>query len=443
MMGFLLLIGSVLSAQAPASAGEGLRAEVARLVRQLDAPQLARREAAESELLRHGPAILDFLPPRDDRLPPEVQQRLGRLRQKLQQAEADASTTASTITLHADNMSLADILQAFQKQSGNTIVDYRRQFSQPATDPKLSVDFHKTPFWPALDQLLDQAGLTLYPYGQPGSLSIVAAVDEKGTARFGHANYSGPFRFEPISVVARRNVREPGIGSLVVTVEAAWEPRLKIIKLTQPMADVVAMDDRGERLPVADRAAQPEVSIGREATAVKLDIPLQLPSRDVRQIASLKGKLLATVPGKIETFRFSKLSDAKNVEQRIAGVTVTLEKVHRISGNTTSSPHPNPLPKGEGKQCEIRLKVRFDNAGDALASHRQWIFENKAFLESPDGKPIAYETFETTAQSKNEIGLAYRFQTDQPLDTLTFVYQTPGTIVTRAFEYELKEIALP
>jgi hypothetical protein len=296
--------------------------------------------------------------------------------------------------------------------------------------------------------------LTLYSYGQPGSLSIVAAVDKKGTARFGHANYSGPFRFEPISVVARRNVREPGIGSLVVTVEVAWEPRLKIIKLTQPMADVVAIDDRGERLPVADRAAQPEISIGREATAVKLDVPLQLPSRDVRQIASLKGKLLATVPGKIETFRFDKLSDAKNIEQRIAGVTVTLEKVHRLSGNRTSSPHPNPLPKGEGTQsnplpkregtqCEIRVKVRFDDAGDALASHRQWIFENKAFLERPDGKSIAYQTFETTAQSKNEIGLAYQFHTDQPLDTLTFVYQTPGTIVTRAFEYELKEIALP
>ena len=113
----------------------------------------------------------------------------------------------------------------------------------------------------------------------------------------------------------------------MVTLEAAWEPRLRIISLMQRMADVRAVDERGDPLPVADREAQPEVPISGEATAVKLDLPLQLPPREVRQIASLKGKLLATIPGRIETFRFSKLADAKNVQQRIAGVTVTLEQV--------------------------------------------------------------------------------------------------------------------
>ena len=56
------------------------------------------------------------------------------------------------------------------------------------------------------------------------------------------------------------------------------------------------------------------------------------------------------------------------------------------------------------------MTVRFDDAGDALASHRQWIFNNEAYLEGPDGKPIAYDSFETTAQGKNEVGMAYLFQ---------------------------------
>ena len=150
-------------------------------------------------------------------------------------------------------------------------------------------------------------------------------------APVGRACYSGPFRFEPVSIVARRDLRRPDAGSLVVTLEAAWEPRLQIISLMQRMADVRAVDERGEPLPVADPAAQPEVPISGEATAVKLDLPLQLPPRDVRQIASLKGKLLATIPGRIETFRFSKLADAKNVQQRIAGVTVTLEQVRKTA----------------------------------------------------------------------------------------------------------------
>jgi hypothetical protein len=89
------------------------------------------------------------------------------------------------------------------------------------------------------------------------------------------------------------------------------------------------------------------------------------------------------------------------------------------------------------------MTVRFDDAGDALASHRQWIFSNEAYLEGPDGKPIAYDTFDTTAQSQNELGVAYLFRTGRPLGELTFVYKTPGTIVTRAFDYEMKNLELP
>jgi len=70
-------------------------------------------------------------------------------------------------------------------------------------------------------------------------------------------------------------------------------------------------------------------------------------------------------------------------------------------------------------------------------------FQQSAYLEGPDGKPLSYDSFETTAQDKNELGLAYLFRTDRPLDDLTFVYKTPGTIVTRAFDYELKNLKLP
>ena len=192
------------------------------------------------------------------------------------------------------------------------------------------------------------------------------------------------------------------------------------------MADVQAVDERGGPLPVADRDAQPEVPVSGEVPVAKLDLPLRLPPREVRQIGSLRGKLLATVPGKIETFRFTKLGEAKNAEQRIAGVTVVVEGVGKI-----------------GRAWEVRMRARFDDAGDALASHRQWVFSNEAYLEGPDQKAIVYDTFETTAQSKNEVGLAYRFHTSRPLDKLNFVYKTPGLIISREYGYELKGIELP
>ena len=89
------------------------------------------------------------------------------------------------------------------------------------------------------------------------------------------------------------------------------------------------------------------------------------------------------------------------------------------------------------------MRARFDDAGDALASHRTWIFDNEAYLAGSDGKPIPYGTYETTLQGKNEVGVAYLFSTDKPLKGLTFVYKTPGTIVSSEFEYELREIKLP
>jgi hypothetical protein len=463
-----VLLMLCLTVPTAAAGGEDLRAEVRGLVRKLDAPQLAQREAAEAELLRRGPAILDLLPPSDGRESAEVEQRLGRIRQQLQRAAADAAAGASTITLNADSLPLSEVLRALTDQSGNAIVDCRRQFGQPASDPKLTISFERTPFWPALDQLLDRAGLTVYPYGQRQAVGLLAASDRQRPAA-GRVSYSGPFRFEPLAVVARRDLRQTDGGSLTVAVEAAWEPRLRIISLAQPMAEVIATDERGQPLPVADRAAQPEVSVGGDVPAVKLELPLELPPRGVERIASLKGKVLATIPGRTETFRFGQLAEAKSVARRLAGVTVTLEQVRRssfrpfgegpgvrahgkseiskpqslIPNPSVARPHPNPLPAGEGTGWEVRITVRFDDAGDALASHRQWIFDNPAYLEGRDGKRVACNPCPTVAQSRNEVGLAYQFRTEQPLENFTFVYQTPGTIVTRAFEYELRDIRLP
>ena len=45
---------------------------------------------------------------------------------------------------------------------------------QEVTNPKLTVDFSKTPFWQALDQTLDQAKLTVYPYAGKDELGIMA-----------------------------------------------------------------------------------------------------------------------------------------------------------------------------------------------------------------------------------------------------------------------------
>jgi len=450
-----LLLVSLLAGGTDRPDGEQLQAEVRRLVRQLDAPQLERREAAEAALLALGPAVLDLLPAETERAPAEVSQRLARVRQKLQRLAADAAADASTITLRAESMPLSVVLAAFERQSGNPIVDYRRRFGQPATDPELKIDFQRTPFWPALDRVMDQAGLRLYPFADRRAIGVVSRTGGKQIARFGRACYSGPFRFEAASIVARRDLLAENGRSLTVTVEAAWEPRLRAIILVQRMADVGARDQLGRPLPVADPQAQLEASPSGATSAVKLNLALAPPSEEVRRIASLKGKLIATVPGRVETFRFGELSNAKQVKQRIAGVTVTLEQVRKSTHKAATvgrapnaatvgrAPNSNRIPDPATETWEVRIHARFDDAGDALESHRTWIFDNEAFLEGPDGKPVASDGYETIAQGENEVGVAFLFTAEGPIDRYSFVYKTPGSIITRGYKYELKDIPLP
>jgi len=424
MLGSVLLIGCLLAAQGEAAADDDLKLQVRRLARRLDAPQLAQREAAEEAWPKMGPGALALLPRITERTSAEAKLRIGRIRQKLQRAAAEAAARASTVTLRGKALPLSEIVAAIGQQTGNKLVDFRRRFGHEITNPKLAVDFDKTPFWEALDEVLDRAALKVYPFGEEGAISFVAR-GEGELPRSGRATYSGPLRLEPLSITGSRRLRDPQGDSLQLTLEVAWEPRLKPISLKQKMADLAAVDENGNPLAVDDRRAEREAATG-DAAAVELILPLKLPPREVKRIASFKGTLTAIVPGKIETFRFDDLVDARNVEKRIAGVTVTLQQVRR-----------------NNQSWEVRVRVRFDEAGEALASHRGWIFNNEAYLEGPDDKPIPYDSLETTVQKKNEVGVAYLFRLDGPPADHQFVYKTPGVILATGFDYEIKDVKLP
>jgi hypothetical protein len=421
----LMLIAWSLAGEPLPSASDDLKQEVRRLVHELDSDELAQRNAAEETLIGKGPAALDLLPAPTDRTSAEVRERLARVRQKLQQAAVESSVKPSLIMLDAESMPLSKVLSALEEQSGNKIVDYRERFGQPASDPALKVHFDKTPFWQALDQVLDQANLTVYPYADEPGLNIVGRALGQ-TLRVQNAVYAGPFRFEPTRLDAQRDLSNSKASVLRLTIEVAWEPRLKPISLAQRLTDVQAIDDRSGRLKVESEEAEIEVPVEGLKSAVELTLPFALPPREAKAIARVKGKITASIPGRIEEFRFDDLLKAKNVEKHLAGVTVTLEQVRR-----------------NNDAWEVFVRARFDEPGDALASHRGWIFRNEAYLQGADGKPIAYDTMETTLQTKNEVGVSYIFVLDKPPANMKFVYKTPGAIIGAGVEYELRDLKLP
>jgi len=351
-----------------------------------------------------------------------MRQRLGRIRQKLQRTAAEAAASQSRVSLSATAMPLSEILDALQKQTGNKI----ELEARPAGDgpPKLSVDFDKTPFWQALDRVLDQSGLSVAEYGEAGAITLVPRSQGQ-VSRTAAASYGGPFRFEPVFIEARRDLRNPESRSLRLTLEVTWEPRLSPIGLQQKAAELKAVDENGKPLHFDDDAAELEVPVEGVAS-VRLPLALSLPSRDVKRIASLEGTLTAMLPGKVETFTFDKLADAKKVEKRVAGVTVTLVQARKNNA-----------------VWQVIVRIRFDEAGNALQSHRGWILNNEAYLEGPDGKRIDHAGYETAGQSENTVGIAYMFVLDGTLEGHKFIYKTPGLIVASGYDYEIKDVELP
>jgi hypothetical protein len=418
----ILLLANFLIGQADSL---DLPTETRRLVRQLDSASLAEREAAERTLIELGPRVLDLLPPVTRTTSAEVRVRLDRIRKLLQQQAAEAAAQATRITLQGE-MPLSDALVALEAQSGNSIIDFRGRFGQAATNPPVQVEFENEPFWKALDHVLDQAELTIYNFsGQEGAVALVArGGSERDRAQRG--SYSGLFRFEGVSLTARRDLRDPRGDSLRLAVEVAWEPRVAPIVLQVPLDTVEAVDETGQAIAIETARAQLEIPAETGIPATEIQIPLRLPDRQTRQIAKLQGRMSALVPGRVQDFVFDEPRDAKSVEQRVAGVTVTLEQVRKNLD-----------------LFEVRVRVRFDRADIALESHRNWVYNNEAFLLDPDGQRVDHDGMQATLQREDEVGVAFLFDRPEGLEGCRFVYRTPVVIVALPVVYELSEIPLP
>ena len=129
--------------------------------------------------------------------------------------------------------------------------------------------------------------------------------------------------------------------------------------------------------------------------------------------------------GKVETFRFVDLLKGKQ-EKRIAAATVTLDEVRK-----------------NGDSWEIFVRLRYDDAGDALESHRNWVLQNEAYLEDADGKPIQPDSMETTVRTKNEIGFGYVFAMPELPKKLVFVYKTRGNGRDQGFSVQVRGVKMP
>jgi hypothetical protein len=410
---------------------EELTVKVRALVKQLDANQQALRDAAEKDLVALGSDVLPLLPVVNNRTPAEVRNRLARVRAALQKIAIEAATKPATVTLEGE-MLMTEALAKITEQTGNQFVDYRERFNQDddakLSDPKIKVSLAKVPFWKAVDTVLDAAEFSLYDYDEEADALAYTAREAGAIKRTGHAFYAGLFRLEPSRIEAVRNLKNPSSRSLRLTVDLAWEPRVRPIVLQQPLADVEAKDENGDKLTFDDAQGEPEVTVDGTNAGVEIDFQLNSPERSVKKIASLKGKLLATVLGRVETFEFPDLDKIKQAEQERGGVTVAVDECRK-----------------NGEIYDVNMRVQFDKAANALESHRGWIFNNECYLIDAKGNRIDQAGIEAELQDVNEVGLSYKFDLGDAKSAAgyKFVYKTPAAIIRIPVEFELTGIDLP
>jgi hypothetical protein len=125
-------------------------------------------------------------------------------------------------------------------------------------------------------------------------------------------------------------------------------------------------------------------------------------------------------------FRFDDLMTSIGKSERRGGVQVTIDDVRKNNAI-----------------WEVHMRLSLDEDNEALQSHRGWAFQNVSYLVGTDGEPIDNAGFETTRQTRNELGVAYLFDLPEGIEGLSWVYETPAAIVEMPLEYELTDIELP
>lgn len=429
MIATLIVVSSLVLGQtaSPAAAEDELGAKVQTLIRQLDSDELAKREAAEKQIVALGPAVVPLLPTTNARTPAEVRNRLMRIRNALVKAEIEAATKPSLVSLSGE-MSVSAAIAEISRQTGNKLVDYRERFNQQASDPKITLALDKVSFWQALDTVLDAANLTIYNYDEEKGALAYTSRGDAAPPRSGRASYSGLFRLEPTKIEATRDLKNSDTHSLKLTIDAVWEPRIRPIVLEVPLAELSAKDEKGNEIGIDGSEGTVEVPVEATNAAVEIELPLQAPARSVSTLASIKGKITAVVLGKVESFQFADIDKAKSAELERGGVTVTVESCRK-----------------NGDIYDINMRVRFDRAANALESHRGWIYENECHLSDKKGNRIENAGLEATLLGVNEVGLAYKFDLGESATPAgyAFVYRTPAAIIKIPVEFELKGIDLP
>lgn len=333
------------------------------------------------------------------------------------ESSGERRAQASRVRL-ADVATLGEALEAISRDSGIEF-QHRADESQPVRPSAAAL-----PAWHALDYALDQADLDVDFYGgDRGVLELVPRPPDR-PARVASAEYAGIYRIEPTSVTARRVLNRPKLSGLNVALEVAWEPRLTPIGLTLPIDRLSGRLDDGASLVPQETGETIDVATNRDVSFSEFSLPMKLPAGNPRTIESLRGVLRAMLPGAEHEFKLRLRETGSQLTKD--ALTVQVEDI-----------------RANGPLYEVRLAVELQDAGRALESHRQWIFENDVYAVDDDGQRLEHLGFQVYRQTAGGVGVSYLFDLGASVNDWTVVYESPTSVVQDEVTFVLRDIPLP
>ena len=432
---------TILLADNDAAAGEpiDLAAQVPIWIAELDASSIQQRREAEQRLKKAGPDAAEFVPVILDHLSIDARNRLKRITKQWR----DDETKTELETTVVDMKDVKTLAEAFEAISTASSVEFDTESAGRAIDLSRSIRGSAIPlgFWQAVDNVLDQTDLDINFYaGDRNTLAIVPR-DPNRLSRSDSAAYTGIYRLEPTIVTARRVLGSPQRSGLNLTMTISWQPNRTPIGLSIPIKPLSGKLDSGLALQPQASGETIDIATSSELAQSQFYLPMQLPPRqfelarddgdrpnpDATEITRLSGEIVALLPGQRRRFELSLEEVAASQLQD--AMTVSIEAVRRTE----------PLH-------EIRVGIELEDSGRSLESHRQWIFENEAYLELPDGGRADHLGYEVYRQTQSGVGIGYLFDfggAEVPPPGTKLIYESPTSVVRNEVSFLLNGIPLP
>jgi hypothetical protein len=346
---------------------------VATLIDQLGSDDWSAREAAQRDLVRAGrDAVAPIEAALETLTDLEVRSRLETALTEIAEARM---TGASQITLDAEAMPLAQVVELINQQADADLLIMPAEFWGGQMPGPVTMKVERASFWQTVEQLERAANVTVAQ--TPEGWRVMR--DWGGRQVDGRSIEAGAFQFFAVSAQLTRS-RNFGRGQgtqenfgLQLAVRA--EPKIRLASGQAVVTITRAVDDLGNQLFSAQESMPIFLSVDGPA---HFHLPLRFPAGGGTQIAELAGRIELSVTRESVTLQLDDLASSTEVEQRVGGAVVRLKPV----GPDPANPQAH------------RVRISVEAADDQMVMARIQEAIHRARATDARGRSLVIQGFE-------------------------------------------------